>query len=101
MEKQSESPDLVRVHKIIHNKLRDYGARLFLYGSWARGSASRTSDIDIAILPRKPVPPSVLAEIRESLEESNVLYPVDLVDLSHCSDRFRKRVLREGVPWNV
>ncbi|MBN2242767.1 MAG: nucleotidyltransferase domain-containing protein [Acidobacteria bacterium] len=100
MEKRTGSPDLDAVREIIDLGLRDYQARLFLYGSWAGGTASRTSDIDVAVLPRKPIPPSVLAEIREALEESSVLYPVDLVDLSCCPDSFRERVLREGIPWN-
>lgn len=100
MEAQTGSPDLNTVRKIVDRGLRGYRARLFLYGSWAGGKASRTSDIDVAVLPRKPVPPHVLAEIREILEESSILYTVDLVDLSHCSNSFKERILREGIPWN-
>jgi hypothetical protein len=51
-------------------------------------------------MPLDPIPRHVFSEIREALEESRVLYPVDLVDLSDSSEEFRERILREGVPWN-
>ena len=97
---QSHSPDLDEARRIIYKGLCGYRAKLFLFGSWAKGNAARTSDIDVALLAQDPVPPHVLADIREELEESRIVYPVDLVDLSHCSDSFRQRVLREGIPWD-
>jgi hypothetical protein len=54
----------------------------------------------VAVMPLDPIPREVLSDIREALEESLVIYPVDLVDLSEASDDFRQRVLREGVSWN-
>ncbi len=68
-------------------------------GSWARGTPARTSDIDVAVLPLGPLPIGLLAEIRDRLEESLVIYRVDLVDLSETSPEFRERVLQEGVAW--
>ena len=73
---------------------------MFLYGSWAAGTAARTSDIDVALLPLESIPRDLLARIREDLEQSRVIYPVDLVDLSECSEDFRDRVLREGISWS-
>ena len=54
----------------------------------------------MAVLGGQPVLPWVLGEIRERLEESNVLYPVDLVDLSSASSAFREKVLAEGILWS-
>ena len=65
--------------------------RIYLYGSWAAGKAGKTSDIDIAVLPLAPLPKGVLSELRQTLEESNVLYSVDLVDLSEADETFRPR----------
>ena len=73
---------------------------MFLYGSWAKGKPGRTSDIDIGVWPEKDLPDGLLSEIREALEESTVVYAVDLVDLSEVSVSFRERVVREGIPWN-
>ena len=94
------SRHLGEVRRIVLSALRGYRARVYLFGSWAAGAASRNSDIDVAVWPEEPIPRHVLSEIREALEESRVLYPVELVDLSETSADFRDRVLREGQPWN-
>ena len=94
------SRHLEEARRIVLAELGGYRARLYLFGSWAAGTASRSSDIDIGVWPEEPIPRHVLSRIREVLEESRVLYPVDLVDLSETSSEFRARVLREGKPWN-
>lgn len=93
--------DVEEVRRIVIEGLRGYPARVWLFGSWARGTPARTSDIDVAVLPLEPLPIGLLADIRDRLEESLVIYPVDLVDLSETSPQFRERVLQEGVPWTV
>lgn len=90
---------LEEVRAIVLSGLRGVPARVFLFGSHARGLARRTSDIDVAIL-SDDLPAGVLSEIREALEESTIPYQVDLVDLGHADPSLRERVLREGVPWN-
>jgi predicted nucleotidyltransferase len=82
------SPDLEEVRRIVLRGLAGRPARVYLFGSWARGEASRVSDIDIAIMPADPVPPGLLSEIEEALENSLSLYPVDLVDLTGASTLF-------------
>ena len=74
-------------------------ARVFLIGSRARGEGGRGSDIDVAILPIDALPPGLLLDIQERLDNSEILYPVDLVDLSRADESFRDAVLREGVAW--
>jgi predicted nucleotidyltransferase len=91
--------DLDEVRKLVTAGLRGYRVRIYLFGSWATGDAGRTSDIDVAVLALESIPGHVFSEIREALEESCVLYPVDLVDLLDSSEEFRARVLREGVLW--
>jgi predicted nucleotidyltransferase len=75
-------------------------AQIYLFGSWATGRNRRSSDIDVAILPSEPLPEDILSGIREALEESLAVYPVDVVDLSRASPQFRERVLKEGVRWS-
>lgn len=94
------SPDLEEVGRIVRDGLKGHRVRVYLFGSWVRDRAGRTSDIDVAVLPLEPLPAGLLSEIREALEESRVIYPVDLVDLSESTPQFRERVLREGVLWN-
>lgn len=91
---------LAEVRRIVLEGLRGHRARVYLFGSRARGEARRASDIDVAILPLNPLPPGLLSSIRESLEESHVPYKVDVVDLSQVEPTFRERVEREGIPWH-
>jgi predicted nucleotidyltransferase len=92
---------LESVRRIVLEGLGDRPARLFLFGSHARGDARIGSDIDVAILPAEPVPPAVLARIREALEESRVPYQVDLVDLARAEEDFVKSALRGAIAWTV
>jgi predicted nucleotidyltransferase len=93
------SRDLDEVRRIVLRFLEGRKARVYLFGSWARGEACRISDIDVAILPSEPLPPGLLPDIDEALENSVSLYPVDLVDLTTVPEAFRARVLAEGIPW--
>jgi len=62
-------------------------------------SGRTTSDIDVGVLPRRPLPAWVLARVRDALEESSVLATVDVVDLSKADTTLREAALREGMPW--
>ena len=95
------SRDLTEVRRIVLEGLAGYAVRVYLFGAHARGTAHRTSDIDVAILPLKPIPPWVLSVLRGNLEECHVPYRVDLVDLSMADLAFRERVMREGIVWSA
>jgi predicted nucleotidyltransferase len=97
----ADQADLDLARRIILERLAPQGARVWLFGSRARGAGGRGSDIDVAFLPARPLPPGLLQEIRETLEESLILYPVDLVDLTSADPGLREKVLREGIPWTT
>ncbi len=79
--------------------LRESGAAVYLIGSCATGAAPRSSDIDVAIDPREPLPAGLIAQLRETLEDSTIPYFVDVVDLGAVDPDFRRQVLRQAVPW--
>jgi len=87
------------VRRIVFDRLAGHPARVYLFGSCARGDARRWSDIDVAIEPLEPLPGGVLSDITEELEESTVPYYVDVVDLTTTRPEFRDDVKREGVEW--
>ncbi len=93
--------DLELARQIVLQGLAGYPAKVFLFGSHATGRAKRASDIDIAILPENDLPDTVFADIRERLEESQIIYLVDLLNLLIAGETLRARVLAEGVPWNA
>jgi predicted nucleotidyltransferase len=92
--------DVEAAMRIAVRELRTQPARLYLFGSRARGDAGRASDIDIAILPDAPLEPGTLARIRDALEESTIPYEVEVIDLSSVAELFRRKVLAEAIAWN-
>jgi hypothetical protein len=99
MSEASDLPDLAEAKRIVLRGLIGRSAKVYLFGSFARGAARRSSDIDIAIETADPLEPHVLSEIRDALEESDILRQVDLVDLRQASESLRRRVMEEGVVW--
>jgi len=71
--------------------------KLFLFGSRARGDNTIFSDIDIGILSDKDIRKDIVI-LREILEESNIPYKVDIVELSKNRDLLDV-VLKEGKRW--
>lgn len=61
--------ELDEVRSIVLRGLRGTPARVYLFGSRARGEAARMSDINVAVLPLQPLPPGLLSLIREELAE--------------------------------
>ena len=91
--------DVKTVRKIVLSHLRARDAKVYLFGSYATGKARTHSDIDIAVMPLRRLPPMILSEIRDELEESDVVRNVDIVDLSKTDASFRQRVEKEGILW--
>ena len=92
---------LNEARRIVGEELRGQRARVILFGSWARGTADRLSDIDVGIWPDDDLPGSLLVRLRERFEESNIPFHVDVVDLREMDESLRNRVLAEGIPWSV
>lgn len=87
------------VKRILFDRLAGRPARVYLFGSCARGNPRHWSDIDVAIEPSEPLPAGLLADIDADLEESTVPYFVDVVNLATARAEFRDTVKREGVEW--
>lgn len=92
--------DVLAAYELIRTRLPPQSARLWLFGSRARGEARRWSDIDIAVEPLRPLPAGLLAELREMLFESSLLLDVDLLDLSDADAALQAAVKSEGIAWN-
>lgn len=88
------------------NFWRDSDVKIYLFGSWARGEARQSSDVDIAIesLPLHGVGndfdlESKVEKFREALENSDIIYVVDVVYMGMAAEGLRKRIHQEGILW--
>ncbi len=74
------------------------GAKIYLYGSRARGTNREYSDIDLAIDTGKPQ--INIGEARAIFEASHIPYKIDIVDLQSASPKLREMILKDGKIWN-
>ncbi|MDI3257126.1 MAG: nucleotidyltransferase domain-containing protein [Kyrpidia sp.] len=73
--------------------------QVYLFGSWARGEERKTSDIDIGLWSKSPLPPETVMSLREKFEESSIPYRVDVVDLTKVDREFLDTIRQEGIEW--
>ncbi|MBI3194907.1 MAG: nucleotidyltransferase domain-containing protein [Ignavibacteriae bacterium] len=68
--------------------------RIFLFGSWAKGIAHSTSDIDIGIMGSTKVPAQTLSRILIEVDSIPTLRSIEIVDLMNKSESFQTSVLQ-------
>jgi len=68
-------------------------AKVFLYGSWAKGNALPTSDLDIAIDNKKKVAWDTFLDIKGKVEDIPTLRHIDITDLNMADRAFKKEVI--------
>jgi len=71
-------------------------AMVILFGSRAKGDYLETSDIDVGILLKGKGCKSKIALLQERIENSNIPYKVDVINLSEASKEFTDNVLKGG-----
>lgn len=74
-------------------------AKVYLFGSRARGTHKIESDIDIAIDDLRKIPILEMARARNILESLNIPQTIDLIDINNVSEDFKKIILKEGIIW--
>lgn len=94
-----DNPYLQILRNLIRNYVENYQVKVYLFGSRAKDTAHKLSDVDIAILPLQPLPSHFMTNLKEAIEESTLPYSVDIVDLSKVDLPFREKILAEGIEW--
>lgn len=75
-------------------------AKIYLFGSRARGTHSSSSDVDIAIDNGAPIKP--MRRVGEASEVLNALYlpfKVDVVDFHTVTPNMRQLIIEDGIVW--
>jgi len=74
-------------------------AKIYLFGSRARGKHSEISDIDIAIDNEEKLPFKEKMQAINIMEALNIPQKIDLVDFHDVDEDFQKIILKEGILW--
>ncbi|MBC7531164.1 MAG: nucleotidyltransferase domain-containing protein [Oligoflexus sp.] len=82
--------------KNVFTKLKNAGAKVFIFGSRARGSQSEFSDVDILVDASVDLS-SLIGSIAEEMEESNFPYKVDIVESQRLADSYRASVSKDKI----
>jgi len=70
--------------------------RIFFFGSRVKGKGNERSDIDVGIEGPRPVPPKIMWQIEDEIENLPTLYKIEIVDFSQVPSKFKK-VAREHI----
>ena len=92
-----ENKYLLELKKTMKESLGDEKVKIFLFGSRARQDNSIFSDVDIGILTEGRIDRRKISLLREKLENSNIPYKVDLIDLGEISDSLREEILKGAI----
>lgn len=90
-------PEYIKLVQQILQKHLPVDAKVWVFGSRARKTAKKFSDLDLAIDTGKPLSLELLAKLAEEFEESALPYKVDIVDWATIDDLFRKKIEQERV----
>jgi predicted nucleotidyltransferase len=74
-------------------------AKIYLFGSYARGDFRVGSDLDIAIDNGEPFSLAQRGQIINMIDALNLIQEVDVVDVQSLPDALRKAIKKEGILW--
>lgn len=85
-------PDISEIQKIVAPIAHSYGVkRLYLFGSYAKGTACEKSDVDLLVEKGKPMSLLKLSGMRQMVQEA-LNFSVDLVTTAGIEDDFREEI---------
>ncbi len=83
---------------VLKRNISDVDAKFYIFGSRAKGTNKKYSDIDIAVdLNGKKLDISVLGKILIEFQDSTLPYEVDVVDLNSIDESFKNLIKNDLV----
>lgn len=89
-----EIDSLIKEIVEIVRKRAPEGTDVFLFGSWADGTAQKTSDLDIGLMAKEALSSFVMTQIINEVNALPTLRKIDIVDLNSVGDRFKASALK-------
>ncbi len=83
--------DLVIVTDIFKSILNDK-TEVYVFGSRAKNTARKYSDLDLLIKANEPIDYLLLSQLEEAFSESDLPYKTDIIDWSAVNEDFRQHI---------
>lgn len=74
--------------------------KIYLFGSRARKKHAPGSDIDLAIDSPQKIDRHLLCKIKEELEDANIPFFIDIVDLQSADNEIKSQIDKDKVLWS-
>lgn len=81
--------------EIIKSIFSKYPYKFYAFGSRAKGTAGKYSDLDLCY--QEEIPWNILSHIQEDFEESDLPFKIDLVNWKHMDSNFLKLIEKDLV----
>lgn len=92
--------EIEEIKKIIFRFIDPDKNSVFIFGSRAGGKNRKFSDVDIGIKGNKKIPITLISEIKDAFEESDIPYMVDIIDFKHVTKNFKSIALQQTLSLN-
>ncbi|MEB2309075.1 MAG: nucleotidyltransferase domain-containing protein [Candidatus Brocadiaceae bacterium] len=87
------------VKDIVITFLKDEEVKVILFGSRARGNNQISSDVDVGIIPAGKFREERITLLKEKIENINIPYKVEIVNLSEVSEEFKREAMKDAIIW--
>lgn len=92
-----EPQHLAVVHAILDRHVPGLDVQAF--GSRVAGTHCPASDLDLVLMTTTALPFATMTSLREAFVDSDLPFPVDVVDWSTLSAEFRRVIQEQAVPF--
>lgn len=76
-------------------KLKTHGCTVWIFGSRSRGDHKPFSDVDLLYSATATLPKGLIYDLKSTLEESDLPFKVDLVNVADLAESYKPSVLRD------
>lgn len=70
-------------------------SEIFIFGSRSKRNNSDYSDVDIAVKSTKKIDEKILSLIKFNIEETEIPYKIDIIDLNNVSEEFLSEIEKD------
>lgn len=82
---------------LVISRLKKAGAKVYIFGSRAKGDFHPFSDVDLLYQSSKPISGTLLSEIKEQIENSLFPYTVEIVCEADLATGYKADILESRV----